>query len=96
MVYMSVSDKIKETIEKIYYDPGGFGTIYETYKDAKAKNKWIKLSDVKTWFETNVERKTQLRGYSSYVSKGPLDEFEIDLFFSIILRRAHMAILLAF
>ena len=31
---MTEKDKIKETLEKIYCDPGGFGTIYETYKDA--------------------------------------------------------------
>ena len=31
------TEKVKETIENIYYDPGGFGTAYETYKDARAK-----------------------------------------------------------
>ena len=74
-------EKVNETIENIYYDPGGFGTVYETYKDAKAKNKLVTLDSVKDWFTTNVERKTQLRGYNSYVSKGPEDEFEVDLFF---------------
>ena len=81
------TEEVKETIENIYYDPGGFGTVYETYKDAKAKNKLVTLDSVKDWFTTNVERKTQLRGYNSYVSKGPEDEFEVELFSSIILGR---------
>ena len=77
---MTEQERIHETIEKIYYDPGGYGSIYETYKDAKAKSKLIKLFNIKDWFATNIERQTQLRGYNSYVSKGPKDEFEIDLF----------------
>ena len=80
-------EKVNETIENIHYAPGGFATVYETYQDAKAKNKLVTLDSVKDWFTTNVERKTQLRGYNSYVSKGPEDEFEVDLFSSIILRR---------
>ena len=74
------SEKIKETIADAYYDKAGYGSVYSTYKEAKAKNKLIKLEDVKDWFERNIERKTHLRGYNSYVSKGPRDEFEVDLF----------------
>ena len=54
---MAEKEKIQETIAKIYYDPGGFGTILETYKDANAKNKLIRLFDIKDWFKTNIERK---------------------------------------
>ena len=64
VLYMSKKtnnrEKVKETIENIYYDPGGFGTVYETYKDAKAKNKLVTLDSVKDWFTTNVERKHSL------------------------------------
>ena len=35
---------------------------------------------MKDWFERNVERKKQLRGFNSYVSRGPRDEYEVDLF----------------
>ena len=67
-------------LKKVYYDPAGYGSIQDTYKDAKKKDATIKVSDVKDWFERNVERKKQLRGFNSYVSKGPRDEFEVDLF----------------
>ena len=67
-------------IKKIYYDPGGYGSVQETYKDAKKVDSTLKVSDVKDWFERNVERKKQLRGFNSYISKGPRDEYEVDLF----------------
>ena len=57
--------------KKIYYDPSGYGSVQDTYKDAKKIDSSIKVSDVKDWFERNVERKKQLRGFNSYVSKGP-------------------------
>ena len=38
------------------------------------------MSDVKDWYERNIERKKQLRGFNSYISKGPRDEYEVDLF----------------
>ena len=66
-------------LKKIYYDPAGFGTIQETYKDVKKKDATITINDVRDWFERNVERKKQLRGFNSYISKGPRDEFEVDL-----------------
>ena len=78
---MTDKEKIKELIAKIYYEPsGGYGSIYDTYKEAKAKDKSVTLNAVKDWFERYVERKKQLRGYNSYVSKGPRDEYEVDLF----------------
>ena len=77
---MTEKGKVADTIAKIYYDPGGFGSIHDTYKEAKAKEKSITLNAVKDWFERNIERKKQLRGYNSYVSKGPRDEYEVDLF----------------
>ena len=67
-------------IKKIYYDPGGYGSVQETYKDAKKIDSTITVANVKDWFERNVERKKQLRGFNSYISKGPRDEYEVDLF----------------
>ena len=67
-------------IKKIYYDPGGYGSVQETYKDAKKEDSTITVANVKDWFERNVERKKQLRGFNSYISKGPRDEYEVDLF----------------
>ena len=45
-------------IKKIYFDPAGFGTVQETYKDAKKVDSSITVKDVGDWFERNVERKT--------------------------------------
>ena len=67
-------------IKKIYYDPAGFGTVQETYKEVKKLDSTIKVADVKDWYERNIDRKTQLRGFNSYISKGPRDEYEVDLF----------------
>ena len=67
-------------LKKIYYDPGGYGSVQETYKDAKKVDSTITVANVKDWFERNVERKKQLRGFNSYSSKGPRDEYEVDLF----------------
>ena len=67
-------------IKKIYYDPAGFGSVQETYKDVKKLDSSITVKDVRDWFERNVERKKQLRGFNSYISKGPRDEYEVDLF----------------
>ena len=72
--------KFDSIIKKIYYDPGGYGSMADTFKEAKKVDSSIKFSDVKDWFERSVERKKNLRGFSSYVSLGPRDEFEVDLF----------------
>ena len=73
-------DKSK-VISAIYYDPSAFGTVAQTYKEAKAKEPTIKYNDVVEWFKQNVERKTQLKGYNSYVASARRDEYQIDLFF---------------
>ena len=72
--------KFDGLIKKIYYDPAGYGTVQETYKEAKKLDSTIKVSDVKDWYGRNIERKKQLRGFNSYISKGPRDEYEVDLF----------------
>ena len=46
---MSDKDKI---IEKVYYDPAGYGSINATLKDAKTYDKTITYADVKNWKET--------------------------------------------
>jgi hypothetical protein len=42
---------IDEAISKAFYDPGGFGSINETLKDAKVYNPNVKYDDVKKWKE---------------------------------------------
>ena len=40
-------DSKNKIIEKVYYDPGGFGSITATLKDAKKYDKSITYDDVK-------------------------------------------------
>ena len=60
-------EDINKIIAKVYRDPGGYGSMKETLKDAKHFNKEINYDNVKDWFDKNVARKTQLRGYSSFI-----------------------------
>ena len=56
-------DKI---IEKVYYD--FYGSIKDTYNDARKIDKSIMYDDVKTWFDKNQVRTTNLRGFSSFIA----------------------------
>ena len=67
-------------ISKVYHDPAGFSSIKETYKDAHNKDKSITYKDVADWFKSNVSRKTQLKGYNSFIAQYPKQEYQIDLF----------------
>ena len=75
---MSDKDKI---INDVYYDRAGFGSQRTTYLDAKKKDPSITMQDVKDWFSENIERKTQLRGYNSFVAPEANYEYQLDLFF---------------
>ena len=68
-------------IHQAYHDPLGYGSIHNTLKDARKIDKPITLEDVKQWKESNVERKTQLKGYNSFVADHRFEEYQIDLFF---------------
>ena len=48
-------------IKKVYYDPGGYGTVQETFKEVKKLDSTIKVSDVRDWYERNIDRKTASR-----------------------------------
>ena len=68
-------------ISKVYYDRSGYGSITTTYKDAKQKEQSITLTDVKEWFQKNIEQKKQLRGKNSFIAPHPYFEFQLDYFF---------------
>ena len=71
-----------EAISRAYYDLSGFGSIKSTLEDAKKYNPDITYEDVKAWKQTNIERKTNLRGFNSFIAEKPFQEFQIDLFFT--------------
>jgi hypothetical protein len=76
-----LSEEKALTISKIYFDEAGFGSMRTTYNDAKKEDPTIKYEDVVEWFQNNVEKKTNLKGYNSFVPSKPQDEYQADLFF---------------
>ena len=76
---MSQEDKEK-ILRKVYYSEDGFGSIYETYKDAKKQLNSITLEDTKKWLEKQKGRQTKpYQGFNSYVADEPLEEVQVDL-----------------
>ena len=70
-----------EILSFIYLDPAGFGSIKQTYAEARKKDKSITMKDVKDFIDKHVEQKKQLRGYNSFIAHGPKEEYQVDLFF---------------
>ena len=70
-----------DIIAAIYYDAAGYGSIKQTYLEARAKDSSIKYDDVKKWLHKEVEQKKQLKGYNSFVANETKEEYQVDLFF---------------
>ena len=75
-------DESKEKIiSSVYYDAAGYGSIATTYRDSKKRNKDINLEDVKLWFKLNIDKKTNYKGYNSWIADKAYDEYQVYLFF---------------
>ena len=75
-------NEVKETIlRQIYYDTEhGFGSIYDTYKQAVKLLPSVTLNDVKEFLAKQASRQLKAyRGFNSYVAHEPLQEIQIDL-----------------
>ena len=70
----------EDTIAKVYYDFGGFGSIAKTLADATKIDPTITQKDVQRWRDQNLQRKTNVRGYNSFVASKAQEEYEMDLF----------------
>ncbi len=71
---MSQEDK-ENILRKIYYNEDGFGSINETYKEAKKQLNTITIEDTKTWLEKQKGRQTKAyKGFNSYVADEPLED----------------------
>ena len=70
----------KDEIIKNVYD-NFYGSMVDTFKDARQKDKSITYQDVKRWFEKNIPKLNNLRGYNSFVASERFEEFQMDLFF---------------
>jgi len=79
-IYSYVMSK-DEILNFIYFDPAGYGSIKQTYEEAKKKDKTITMKDVKQFIDKHVEQKKQLRGYNSFVAQKPKQEYQMDLLF---------------
>jgi hypothetical protein len=68
-----------DIIEKTYNE--FYGSITNTLRDARKIDPSIKYQDVKDWYEKQFIRKTNLKGYNSYIANFPHEEYQMDLFF---------------
>ena len=59
----------------------GYGSISNTFKDAKVYNNDITLQDVKDWLAKKLGTKKNLREYNSFVVDACYIEYQLDLFF---------------
>ena len=77
---MSKEEK-QQIIRGVYYDSEtGFGSINNTYQQAKKTLNTITYNDVKEFLERQKSRQTKpYRGFNSYVAHGPLQEIQIDI-----------------
>ena len=75
---MTEKDKV---IRNIYYDSEqGFGSVADTYKQAKKVLNTITQDDVKQFLgRQKIRQYKKSRGFNSYVADGPLQEIQIDL-----------------
>ena len=76
-----MTDK-NETIRNIYFNPiAGFGSINDTFQQAKKIDPSIKYNDVKDFMSKLSHKQTQFRykGYNSFVPEHALFELEVDL-----------------
>ena len=67
-------------LRKTYYNEDGFGSVNETYKEAKKQLNSTAIEDTQKWLEQQKGRQTKPhKGFNSYVADEPLEEMRIDL-----------------
>ena len=78
---MSEQQNKDRVIRQVYYDVDtGFGSINETYQNAKKILNTITYNDVKDFLERQKSRQfKKYHGYNSYVASKPLQELQIDI-----------------
>jgi hypothetical protein len=70
---MSDENKDKDSIIKeIYYDYANMGSMSETLKQARAKDKTITMADVRSWYDRFLVRRINLPGYNSLYQIDPV------------------------
>ena len=72
-------------IKKVYYE--SFGSIKQVLQDAKAIDPTIKHQDIKIWKDQTLHRKINLKGVNSVVASKPKEEYQMDLFEMLIMKK---------
>jgi hypothetical protein len=70
-----------DIIAKVFYNESGYGSVAATLAEAKKYDASITTKDVSDWKARNTERKTNLRGYNSFIANKHFEEFQMDLAF---------------
>ena len=78
---MATNAEKDKIIRGVYYDPeNGFGSINETYQEAKTILNSITIANVKDFLERQKSRQFKAyRGFNSYIADAPLEELQLDL-----------------
>ena len=78
---MSADSEKDKIIRSVYYDSeNGFGSINDTYQQAKKILNSITYKDVKEFLERQKSRQFKAyRGFNSYIADAPLEELQLDL-----------------
>ena len=75
------NDEKEAILRQVYYGTEhGFGSIYETYKQAVKLLPSVTLKDVRELLAKQESRQLKAyKGFNSYVAHKPLQEIQIDL-----------------
>ena len=79
---MTTSEEKARIIKETYHDESsGYGSLADTWRQAKAKNISITMADVKRVLNAREDRQVKMRhsGQNSFVSPGPRFEIELDV-----------------
>ena len=68
-------------LKKMYFDPSGYQSIQNLYKEAKKEDKTITLKFVKEWYDIYNEKTRYYGSKNSFVAPNANYEYQIDLFF---------------
>ena len=68
----------KDDIMKDIYN-NFYGGVKDTFDDARKNDKSITYEDVKKWYEKDIPKLTNLRGYNSFIANFAHEEYQMDL-----------------
>ena len=77
----STNESHNKTINTVYHDPAGYGSITSTFKEAFTQDKTITLNSVKQGFKSNIETTKQVKSSNSFVAPYPYYEYKLELMF---------------